>query len=135
MRENEKRSRPFARRLRRELTEAETILWSYLQRRASIYCVHFRRQHPIGPYVADFACVTARLIVEVDGATHCSDSELRHDRRRDAYLRRCGWRVLRVTNSDVYENLSGVLDLIDSRLAKYRKIPPPSRASRDPPPP
>ena len=77
---------------------------------------HFRRQHPIGPYVADFACVIAKLVVEVDGGTHSTDQEQAHDRRRDAYLRRQGWRVCRVWNDDVYRNTEGVLDAIYALL-------------------
>ena len=73
---------------------------------------HFRRQHPIGPYVADFACVPTRLVLEVDGATHSSEQEIAHDRRRDAYMTQRGWRVLRITNEDVYKNLDNVFEMI-----------------------
>src|SRR5437016_2315193 len=76
-------------------------------------------KHPIGPYVADFACVPARLIVEVDGETHSTVAELAHDQRRDAYLRTRGWYVFRVTNEDVYKSLDSVLDGI------VRFLPPP----------
>jgi len=131
MREDENRSRPLAKRLRSEMTKAEVILWSRL-RRGSMFGHQFRRQHPIGPYVADFACVAAQLVVEVDGATHSSPAELAHDRRRDAFLRRSGWRVIRVQNEDVYRSLDGVLVTIAERL------PPPSsfalRARPTPPP-
>lgn len=71
---------------------------------------YFRKQHPIGPYVADFACTQERLIVEVDGDTHATDAEVEHDRRRDAYLASQGWRVLRVTNEDVFKRLEDVLE-------------------------
>ena len=74
-----------ARALRRKLTNAETILWSQL--RDGIGEMRFRRQHPIGPYIADFACIQARLVVEVDGSTHASEEEQMHDARREAYLR------------------------------------------------
>jgi very-short-patch-repair endonuclease len=110
-RKYEQRSQPLARRLRKQMTNAEVVLWSYL-RRGSVAGFRFRRQHPIGPYVADFACVSARLVVEVDGDTHFSGNEIAYDRNRDAYIRYRGWRVLRVTNTDVYRNLSGVLDII-----------------------
>jgi very-short-patch-repair endonuclease len=127
MRETEVKSRLFAKRLRRGMTDAERILWSRL-RLKSVHGWKFRRQHPIGPYIADFACVKHRLIVEVDGDTHSTDDEIAHDRRRDAYLRKLGWNVVRVFNIDVYKNLDGVLDLI------FGSIPPPPRMRAAPPP-
>jgi very-short-patch-repair endonuclease len=101
-----------ARALRRRLTGAETILWSRLRR--DVQGLRFRRQHPIGPYIADFACVPARLVVEVDGATHSTQAELSYDARRDHFLRAEGWYVLRLLNSDVYAALDDVLDNICS---------------------
>lgn len=115
MREGENRSRPLARRLRRRLTNAETILWSRLKS-GRLSGWRFRRQHPIGSYVADFACVPAMLTVEVDGETHWRPSERAHDLRRSAYIRSRGYRELRVFNSDVYENLEGVLEAILAAL-------------------
>jgi very-short-patch-repair endonuclease len=91
------------------MTDAETILWSRL-RRSQLGGWKFRRQHPVGPYVADFACVEANLIVEVDGATHSERREIAHDKRRSAYLTLRGYSVLRVWNTDIYENLDGVLE-------------------------
>jgi len=81
----------------------------------------------IGPYIADFACTAVRLVVEVDGATHSSSEELAHDARRTKYLESLGWAVLRVLNTDVYENMDGVW------LAIAAQLPPPT-ASRRPPP-
>jgi len=100
------------------MTDAEVIMWSRL--RDTPFGMRFRRQHPIGPYIGDFACPMARLIVEVDGGTHSTAAELAYDQRRDAYLRRRGWRVLRVSNLDVYRNLGGVLDEI-SLYARARR--------------
>ena len=115
MRENERQSRLFAKTLRRNLTDAETILWSKLQE-GRPHGYRFRRQHPIGPFIADFADVRARLVVEVDGATHGTDDEQEYDRRREGYLRRRGWRVLRFTNSDVYESLGSVVEAIHAAI-------------------
>jgi hypothetical protein len=67
---------------------------------------------PIGPYIADFACVLLKIVVEVDGVTHCSAEEQAYDARRDAYMRLRGWRILRFTNVEVYKHLGGVLDVI-----------------------
>ncbi len=116
MREDETRSRGLAKALRGRLTNAEAILWARLRRYER---AHFRRQHPIGSYITDFACATARLVIEIDGATHSSELEKRHDEKRDAYLASEGWHVLRVSNVDVYENLEGVFQVIE------RWLPPP----------
>jgi very-short-patch-repair endonuclease len=121
MRENERRSRRFAKKLRRRLTDAETILWSKLQA-GRPHGYRFRRQHPIGPFVADFASVRARLVIELDGATHGTDEEQKYDQQREAYLRKCGWRIMRFTNSDVYTSLDFVVENIHAAIP-----PPPAR--------
>ena len=100
--------RAYAKTLRRRMTNAEVILWSRLRRNA-IEGRRFRRQHPIGPYIADFVCLPVRLVIEVDGATHGSDDEMRRDKRREAYLHRRRFRVLRFWNREIYDNLDGVL--------------------------
>lgn len=110
------KSKSFAKQLRGRLTNAETILWSRLRRNA-IHGRRFRRQHPIGPYIADFACMPIRLVVEVDGATHGSEEERRHDQIREDYLRQHGWHVLRIWNADVFDNLDGVLETIHNAVA------------------
>jgi very-short-patch-repair endonuclease len=100
-------SRILARKLRKKLTDAETILWSRL-RGKQLDGLKFRRQHPIKAYVADFAC----LVVEVDGATHSTKDELEHDAIRTRVLNREGWRIVRMSNADVYKNLNGTLETI-----------------------
>jgi very-short-patch-repair endonuclease len=90
--------------------QAEVLLWSQL--RWDTHGFRFRRQHPIGPYIADFACVPARLVIEVDGGTHCTDAERRHDALREAFLRSQRWHVLRVWNGDVYDALDCVVELV-----------------------
>ena len=105
---------------------------SEARRRARHQGLHFRKQHPIGPFIADFACVSAMLTVEVDGATHGSDAQVAYDRRRTAFLQALGWREIRVTNNEVYKNLDGVLEHILSEAAKRRPLPP---SLRDGPPP
>jgi very-short-patch-repair endonuclease len=112
-----------ARSLRQNMTKAEVILWMHLRKRA-MKGARFRRQHPIGPYIADFACPHSKLVVEVDGATHSSE-QLAYDTRRTKYLESEGWTVLRVTNTDIYENIDGVWRSIAARLA------PPPRYARD----
>jgi very-short-patch-repair endonuclease len=119
LRLTEKESRISAKNFRRAMTQAEVIMWVHLRRHPSGF--RFRRQHPVGPFVADFACIPARLILEIDGATHGTDDELAYDRERDAYLRKRDWRVMRVRNEDVYFDISGVLDSIEQLLPPRRK--------------
>ena len=94
-----------ARELRRTSTFPERLLWKLL-RGGRLGYLKFRRQHPVGPYVADFYCHEAKLVVEIDGATH--DLRAEEDRRRTEYLQAHGLSVLRVSNEDVLRNLEGV---------------------------
>ena len=102
-----------ARQLRREMTPPERKLWQVLRREQ--LRVKFRRQHPIGPYIADFYSRKACLVVEVDGvAAHSGEETVAHDRSRDAYLQAPGIRVLRIPASEVNRNLQGVFEAISS---------------------
>jgi very-short-patch-repair endonuclease len=96
--------------LRSNMTGVERRLWSRV--RAKQLGVKFRRQHPIGPYIADFACVSARLVVELDGDTH-SDA---YDDRRDHWMKSCGWRVMRVYLNEVDDELDAVVAAIELEL-------------------
>ncbi|MGC9953435.1 MAG: endonuclease domain-containing protein [Rhizomicrobium sp.] len=109
MRDSKPKTVCRARVLRKRMTDAEVILWSRL-RRGAAKGLHFRKQHPIGPYIADFACTQTHLVIEVDGGTHSTDAELEHDRKREFYLTSHGWRVFRVTNEDVYKRLDSVIE-------------------------
>jgi very-short-patch-repair endonuclease len=100
-----------SRELRREQSSAEKLLWGKL--RARRLCGYkFVRQEPIGPYFVDFLCREHQLIVEVDGATHSTVDEIAHDQFRQRRLESEGFRVLRVTNQEVYSNLEGVCETI-----------------------
>jgi adenine-specific DNA-methyltransferase len=94
------------RALRREMTDPEKRLWRAL--RARQLGVKFRRQHPIGPYIADFYSREAHLVVEIDGATHSEPDAIEYDRQRDAYMRALGLDILRFTAEEVLHNLEGV---------------------------
>lgn len=100
----------FARQLRRNMTEAETILWRSL--RNSALGMKFRRQVPVGRFVADFLCVEHRLIVELDGRPHEDDAQKAHDAARDAWLVAHGYRVLRFNNDLVIGGGDIVVDRI-----------------------
>ncbi|MDX2235948.1 MAG: endonuclease domain-containing protein [Hyphomonadaceae bacterium] len=121
MRDAERTARGFARGLRSSMTDAEVILWAHIRRNAIGW--RFRRQHPIGRYVTDFACVAAKLVVEVDGPSHFTQEGRAHDMRRTQALHDAGWRVVRVSNDDIYENLDGVWRMLERALG----APPPSR--------
>jgi BirA family biotin operon repressor/biotin-[acetyl-CoA-carboxylase] ligase len=96
------------------MTEAEKRLWSRLRR--GQMGVRFRRQQPIGPYVADFYCASAKLIGEVDGGQH-NEMRKAHDARRDAWLRSEGYSIVRFWNTDVLANTEGVLTELMLALA------------------
>jgi very-short-patch-repair endonuclease len=100
-----------ARGLRRAETESERRLWGYLRGRR-LNGHKFVRQEPVGPYFADFMCRQSKLIVEVDGATHSDDHQMAYDVRRTAFLRQQGFNVLRIFSTDVFTNMSNVLDTI-----------------------
>ncbi|MBS3648091.1 endonuclease domain-containing protein [Pseudaminobacter sp. 19-2017] len=113
--------RSFAKRLRRGMTEAEERLWRELRGRR-LNGIKFRRQVPLGPFVADFLCAEAMLIVEIDGSQH-ADSD--YDRQRDAELKERGFRVLRFWNDDVLREVDSVCDTIiayvrDTSLQPWR---------------
>jgi very-short-patch-repair endonuclease len=116
-----------ARRLRRDMTQAERKLWWKL-RELSAGGSHFRRQATIGPYFADFACHINRIVIEIDGGQHGDGdgTPLGRDQRRDAYMRRNGYRVLRFWNIEVRENIEGVLTVISDVLKMTPPTPNPS---------
>ncbi|HEY2737114.1 MAG TPA: endonuclease domain-containing protein [Thermoanaerobaculia bacterium] len=99
-----------ARRLRRKMTPPEAKLWMSLRRHAT--GLKFRRQHPLGLYVLDFYCHSARLAVEVDGIVHERADNPERDARRDDWFDRQGIRTLRVAAADVRDDLDGVIALI-----------------------
>ena len=116
-----------AQHLRRELTVAERKLWSALRNR-QIEGAKFRRQQPIGPFIADFVCQEQRLIVEADGGQHAESAQ---DVRRTAFLESKGYRVLRFWNNDILTNLDGVAQLIAAALSS----PHPAQAALESPSP
>jgi len=104
-----------ARTLRVSQTSAEAKLWQALRNRR-LTRWKFRRQHAIDRYVVDFVTLRGKLIVEVDGVTHSTASEIKRDAARTAVLEACGFHIVRVTNTDVYDNMEGVLEMIESTL-------------------
>ncbi|TAL30590.1 MAG: endonuclease domain-containing protein [Alphaproteobacteria bacterium] len=105
-----------ARKLRREQTDAECLLWNCLRNDHLKYI--FRRQLPIGPYIADFVCLELKLIVEVDGGQHC---ESKKDAARTKYLNKLGYEVIRFWNNEVEDNLEGVVSTLTLALSQRER--------------
>ena len=114
--------------MRRRPTDAEARLWHYLRRR-QLAGVKFRRQHPIGPFIADFACVSHRLVVEVDGG----QQELEREERdaRTNFLRSRGYHLLRFWNHEVLESPELVVDIILVNLQCTPPQPSPAAQGRE----
>ncbi|HEY2069062.1 MAG TPA: endonuclease domain-containing protein [Rhizomicrobium sp.] len=104
-------NRAHARELRNNSTKTERLMWSIL-RREQVDGLRFRRQQPIGPYIADFFCPTLKLIVELDGGQHYEPEALAYDERRTHWLAERGYTVLRFPNADVAKWRRDVIDRI-----------------------
>ena len=120
----------LARKLRKQMTDTERILWSELRGRR-LGAHRFRRQHPLGPYVVDFVCLEKRFIVEIDGGHHSEPGQIERDRRRTRWLEDAGYVVLRATNTEVFENADGVCETILSMLAVRPSFARSRRVDRD----
>ena len=118
----------FARKLRRELTLPEVILWQQLRTRPS--GLRFRRQFPIRGYVADFACLERRLAIEIDGEAHSMGGNPKRDVARDRRLNEAGFQTLRIAARDLLGNLDGVMAYILAACASR----PLHQPSAGPPP-
>ena len=121
------KTRLRARQLRRNPTEVERLLWQRL-RFWQVGGFKFRRQQPLGNYIADFVCFEGRLIVEIDGGQHADQKD--YDKKRDAWLRDQDFIVLRFWNSDVLENMDGVLHLIREKLTSAPFLSPSPQGGR-----
>ena len=99
--------------LRKNMTKEERHLWyDFLKS----FPLQFKRQKPIGPYIVDFYCPKARLVVELDGSQHCEANGISSDIERDEYLRSQGLRVLRYSNADVNQRFNSVCEDIMKNL-------------------
>jgi adenine-specific DNA-methyltransferase len=111
------RHKANAKRLRQDMTDVERKLWRAL-RNGRFAGVKFRRQVPLGPYIADFLSYEARLIIEPDGSQHADCDNLARDTMRDMFLKSQGYHVLRFWNFQINSNFIATLDQIYSTLAK-----------------
>lgn len=110
-----------ARSLRREMTDAEQLLWRYL-RMKQLHGGRFRRQHPCGHYILDFACLEIKLAIELDGGQHSERTN--EDAQRTAWLELQGWKVLRFWNNEVLEEIEAVLAVISRGCDPHPNLPP-----------
>ena len=106
----------YARQNRREMTPSEAALWNAL--RNEFRGIKFRRQHPIGDYIADFLCLKAKLVIELDGGYHDKPQQQLEDQWRTEFLQSKGYRVIRFTNEEVSSQLKGVISRIKEELIK-----------------
>ncbi len=118
----------LAKQLRAGATDPERKLWSRL-RNGQLNGLRFRRQQPMGPYIADFYCPAAKLIVELDGSQHGAEHSREYDLRRTSFMNARGYRVLRFTNHELMQDCEAVLESI-VRVVCLRDEPLPERAMR-----
>ena len=121
----EPRVRDRARELRRKKTLGEKAMQKYL-RAFRPYGARFRREAPIGPYVVDFAWLSAKLVIEVDGATHDLAGAVEHDAAKDSFLKSRGFTVIRVRDGDAIANLPSAYASIEEALRPHLRHPSPN---------
>lgn len=111
---NLQKTKTYRTKLRNDLTPAEKMLWFHI--RSNQLGVKFRRQHGIGPYIADFYCPVFKLVIEIDGDSHYDENGIQHDRARTQYFINNRIEVIRFTNHQVGENLMAVIERINSYI-------------------
>jgi very-short-patch-repair endonuclease len=122
MREYDRKLKQAARELRKNMTDAERMLWSKI-RMKQLKGYLFTSQKPLGGYIVDFYCYRAGLVIEVDGSQHYTDGGIEYDQIRDDVLENLELKVLRFTNTDVLTNIEGVVEVIQRNLLKPSKPP------------
>lgn len=104
--------------LRQNQTDTESILWHYLRNRG-LNNIKFRRQVPIGKYIADFVCMEKKLIIELDGSQHLENKNIEYDENRTKYLTELGYKIIRIYNNAISKNVNSALEYI---LQEYAKL-------------
>jgi very-short-patch-repair endonuclease len=115
-RESEKERR---RRLRKSMPDAEAILWSRLKGRQLLGC-KFRRQYSVGSFVIDFFSAKIKLAIELDGDSHFQRGAQEYDQKRQQFIESFGIKIVRILNTEVYQNLDGVLEMIGREILTRR---------------
>ena len=117
---NRKSEADKRRQLRGSMPDAEVILWSRLKGRQLLGC-KFRRQYSVGAFVIDFFSVEIKLGIELDGDSHFQPGAPEYDRKRQQFIESFGIRIVRIVNTEIYENLDGVLEMIGREVLERRK--------------
>ena len=104
-----------ARQLRKDSTPAEARMWEQLRNR-QLTNQKFRRQAPVGPFIVDFICLEKKLVIELDGWTHSTETEVANDKRRTSFLESQGYKVIRFQNDEAMNGMDEVLTLIVEAL-------------------
>ena len=123
-----KELQPFANKMRHNMTKAEACLWKYALRASSLG-VPFRRERPIGRFIADFVCLPLKLVIEVDGVTHLDKETQIKDAQKDKELKEMGFEVLRFDDNLVLSNIDFVINIIRDKIEELKQIhplPPPA---------
>jgi very-short-patch-repair endonuclease len=108
---NRTTEKTLRRELRNSMPKAEVVLWGKLKSRQLLGC-KFRRQFSVGPYIVDFYCPALKLALEVDGDSHFHDGAKKYDAKRQAYIESLGIKIVRFLNTEIYENIEGVLQTL-----------------------
>jgi very-short-patch-repair endonuclease len=116
---NRRAEKPTRRALRSSMPNAEVLLWSRLKGRQLLGC-KFRRQYSVGAFVLDFYCADVKLGIELDGDTHYQPGAREYDEKRKRFIGTFGIELIRILNSEVYDNLDGVLEMLGRELLERR---------------
>jgi cyclase len=111
----------MANQLRKNMTETEKMLWSHLKK--GVNGLKFRRQHPIGVYVADFYCHKMKLVIELDGSVHDNAEVAARDKQREDDLRAWGYEIIRFTNEQIHTDIECVIRTIEIKTTEFLKPP------------
>ena len=115
-----KKLKPLSQNLRKQGVESEVKMWAYLKKN-QVQDIRFYRQRPIGPYIVDFLCSKLKLVIEIDGFTH--DEKVKYDEKRQDYLEKEGYCVLRFLDRDVFRNLEGIFEVIHQYVKDLKENP------------
>jgi len=124
-----KNLRPFANKLRKEMTKAEACLWKYVLRAGTMKGYTFRRQRPVLGYIADFMCIDLKLIIEVDGITHHYNEVIEKDEQKQLNLEMAGFTLIRFTDNEVLDDIENVRRKLEFWIEESN-FPPPSPRQR-----
>ncbi|WP_020536538.1 endonuclease domain-containing protein [Lewinella cohaerens] len=120
----------YANHNRKHFTKSAAALWKYALRNRNMLGYQFRRERPIGFYIADFACLPIGLVIEVDGITHQNKKQKAYDKRRDLFLADLGFTTLRFSSSRVLNDMEGVKFQIATWIEEHATVPPPKPRRR-----